>query len=499
MIFGLVALVLLGAGLWVAFPKPAPAITATPPHRPSIPLLASVGLSGRTAPATAHPGESVMVSGHALGTAPLVWLELWDGSTQVAATRQDGSAPAFHAVWDWHPTRPGEHILFTRALDADGRVAQSDPARLTVGGDALPDTGGQASGSPTLGEPTGSGGGPTAAPASALPPPQATASVDGCTATVDVSPQQGTATGFAFLALAPGATTFLPLGTVAASSGTPGRLVAPLPAGDTLLTVTAFDAGLETYGTPVTVHAPESCGVASGWTGSLRLDHGVITPAPQADRAYLYVTQDSGTAQRVPEDPTAFIEPTNGAFDFSDDLPALTGQHLHIEAWGWSAGQLASLGTGDWSAPPSAPASTDASSNTAEASATWYLGATPATGLSTKLDVLRHAITTGCGREFCDGQEPVTHDELQRPEQGSTGPDARNFSWSTSLADVKSLVWQVLPYPVGGTPDLAPPFLVDSGTVPVDPGSTSGEFSIDFRPYLVPLPCPRRTSVTRPS
>ncbi len=487
-IVGLVALVVLGAGIWAAFPKPAPAITAAPPHRPSIPILATIGLAGRTTPATAHPGEIVMVTGHALGTAPLERLELWDGSTEVAATSQVGTAPAFHAVWEWHPTSPGEHILFTRAVDAEGRVAQSDPARLTVGGEAVPDVPGQPSGSPAAVGPTGSAPGTAASPTVSLPSPRATASVDGCTATVDVAAQPGAATGFGFLALAPGAATFLPLGTVAASSGMPGRLVVPLPAGDSLLTVTAFNAGAETYGTPVMVHAPQSCDVASGWTGSLRLDQGVLMPAPHADRAYLYVTQDNGTAQRVPEDPAAFVEPSDGTFDFSHDLPALTGEHVHVVAWGWSDGKLASLGTGDWSAPASAPASTDASTNTAEASATWYMGATPAIGLATKLDVLRHAITTGCGLEFCDGQEAVTHDELQRPEAGSSGPDARDFSWSTSLADVTSLVWQVLPYPVGGTPDLAPPFLVDSGTVPVDPGSASGEFSIDFRPYLVAAP-----------
>jgi hypothetical protein len=55
-------------------------------------------------------------------------------------------------------------------------------------------------------------------------------------------------------------------------------------------------------------------------------------------------------------------------------------------------------------------------------------------------------------------------------------------------AGASSLVWQVLPYPTAATPDLAPPFLIDTGTLPLDAGATTGEFTIDFRPYLVPGP-----------
>ena len=117
---------------------------------------------------------------------------------------------------------------------------------------------------------------------------------------------------------------------------------------------------------------------------------------------------------------------------------------------------------------------------------TWFSGAVPAVVTTLNLVTSQTVAGGDCQHEFCSVESLLIAGKLERPPVGSGLPATKNFRWSTLLPNVTHLMWQVLPYPPSGSPDLSPPFLIDKGTMPVESGASSGDFTIDFAPYLEP-------------
>ncbi len=73
---------------------------------------------------------------------------------------------------------------------------------------------------------------------------------------------------------------------------------------------------------------------------------------------------------------------------------------------------------------------------------------------------------------------------LTFPTEPAGQPIFRTLRWTTSLPGVTSVVWQILPYAPGISPDLTPPFAIDLWSEQVPEGTTSGSFGVDFSLYL---------------
>ena len=74
----------------------------------------------------------------------------------------------------------------------------------------------------------------------------------------------------------------------------------------------------------------------------------VMKPTQAADKAYCYFSLQEGFWSRFPEDPNAFVLPTENGFDLGRMLrgTALPPQsQLSVECWGWSGGSLLPLGS----------------------------------------------------------------------------------------------------------------------------------------------------------
>ncbi len=469
-LIGLAAAVVISGGVYLAWPRPAPGLPAAV-ARPNLSLLVSAGMPGRGSTASVIAGEELTVTGHALGASTVVALELWDDDQRAAVTTATNDAPALDARWTWSSGEAGEHVLLVRAVDEHGSVVQSDALRVTV--DQAPV--GMLSRSTLAMQET--------APAYALALPAVQAEVKDCELSLTLA--DGEATGFAVLGLPPGTTSFVPLGTTGATDGK-ATLSAPLPVGSTFLAVTAFTAEAEVFGSPTRVDAPANCG-ADGWSGELRLANGRLTPAPAVDRAYLYLALDGGAARRVPDSPKAFVVPVAGELDFSPYLPALDATSIALEAWGWAHGQLRKLGGGTWEQPP-------ATGGGAAAPGGWFQEGPPIAAVTTSLYAVRTSTISGgpCGKEFCPFDELLLSDTIQRPGLEATETAKKKLRWSTVLNDVTQLVWQITPFPLSGSANLNPPFLVDQFTVPVDLGTSGGDYTIDFTPYLTASTAPMK-------
>jgi hypothetical protein len=51
---------------------------------------------------------------------------------RIAQSISSSDSPAFHARWSWTPKVAGQATLVARAIDVDGRVAQSNLVRIHV-------------------------------------------------------------------------------------------------------------------------------------------------------------------------------------------------------------------------------------------------------------------------------------------------------------------------------------------------------------------------------
>lgn len=507
-----------------------PRTTVPPPQPPPIPLVVTASRSGG---ALAYRGFPTRVSAHALGVSPIVRLELWEGARRVDTADASSDSPAFHARWDWTPEQAGEAILIARAVDGAGRVAQSRALRITVldqpppivrleivpalegetleavvarsGGDlraALRRNPGLMPGQPLA------AGTEVAVPVTELvtPPPAArttdgdlalvanstgllvppavTATADGCAVDLTVADKATAETGLAVYQLSPGADSFTKIATFTAASGGILPFSAPAVGGTNLFSVSAFDTVAETQSDLVAVNVPPECGQ---WSGQARLLGGKLIVGQPVDRAYFYLSVDRGPWQRVPADPTTFIEAQGGILDASQFMTTVAGSELHIEAWGWRGGQLLSLGSGKVSALPGL-----------------QVGDLAGLGIQTSLygltigyvvagrDVELAANETGLGPspsfdvgpgKFVTGT--WTEGQVSHPSgPADTSPRIVTFGWKSNAPGVSHVIWQVTPYPLGGAPDLDPPWLLASGTDPLDPGTDGGTFTVDFQPLM---------------
>ena len=464
LIVAVIGLLVLGSVAYVAWPRggpPAPALaSATPPR---VPIAVSLG---RTSSTTAVVDHETTISVHTLGEASIQAIELWAGTERVALEMADSSSPAMHARLSWVPEQAGPTVLVARAIDAMGRVAQSNALRVDVAaadGTASVPRAVLAQDSDALVLPLG------------LPAVQAT--VDGCEVTLDVAALDD-ASGFTVYALPPSGFSFLALASLAADLDETAYQV-PSTGGSSTFVIGAFDAAVEVLGPPVTVDVPEACG-EDGWTGGVELHDGVVVGGPPVDRGYLYLQQGADAAVRIPA-AGAFVDPDeDGSLQFGDLLPALTGtEPLYLEAWGWQGDTLVHMGSGTWT-PAQVPSGGGEPGNVAQA------GPLIAAGSFTSLDIVVSTTVAGpepCGKEFCTVDLLVKQSDVIWPTTGNPSPE-RTLRWSTQLAGVTKVVWQLLPYAPPSTSDLDPPFVIDQGVIEVEPGTTSGDFTIDFADYL---------------
>jgi hypothetical protein len=314
------------------------------------------------------------------------------------------------------------------------------------------------------------------------------------------------ATGFAVLGLAPSSADFSPL-LVKPAANTGPVMVGLVGSGAFVFSPSAFSNDQQSFGPPVAVVAPPECASgASGWTGELSIDDGLLIGATPVERAYLYLSEGDGAAVRLPAEMAEFIEADAvGALDFGALLPPIGSAPLDIEGWGWNSDTLVALGKGHYTPPP-------ASGGGLTFGGGYSVGGSPilpGAGSATKLWVIETVQTTGatspeCGKEFCYENHPSLASTVIRPEPGNTQPVTETFEWSTVASNVNQIVWQVFTYPPGGNPDLNPPFVLDQGSVAVAPGQTGGQFPIDFAKYFKPivpdvtLPGPGQQVLTNP-
>lgn len=518
--------------------------SAAVPAPPVAPLLVSLRVAG-----PAVVGMPLRISAAALGTAGIAALDMWVGGSQLELQRtSDPERPAATARWEWRPDAAGPQVLVARAYDALGRMAQSAPVRLEVtaepprtfrleevtarAGETLSDVVARSDGDLALArrfapdhrsgplpagtlvavpifdeppeagvghEPLLAGTGPLLAGPAAPQTPVVSAGRDGmdrdlalvadvgpivpaglvtpdlevtvgpdCLVTATAGDGGSANLGFAFSALPPDGDTYLMLPPVApAADGTASTSFAAL-AGTNFLTVSAYDKDASTASAILPFVVPDAC-TDGGWTGDARLIDGKLVTGASPDRAYLYLRVGAGGWQRIPAAAGTFVEPSAGVYDFGPLLPSLAGHDLELEAWGWTDDGLARLGQGSYVAPAE-PLYQGGYTETVVESPL---------GFGTSLD---NVYSPG-GGEFAEQLTKSTTVERPGPKTPSV---PKIFKWQTTAPGVTKLVWQVLPYPLDKTEtNLAPPLLIDTDEIAVT-GNTSGYFTLDLKPYLLP-------------
>lgn len=521
-------IVVVGAGLLV---NPRPSGPA--PEPPPMPLVVTASHPGG---GVAYRGFPTRISAHALGLNAIVRLELWEGARRVEAALASSDGPAFHARWDWTPQQAGETVLIARAIDAAGGVAQSRALRITVldqpppivrleivpalDGETLEDvvarSGGDLHGAVrrnpglTPGQPLAAGtevavpipivlSPPPAARADGtdladialaadstglLAAPEVEATTSACSTELRIANKATAATGLAVYRLSPGTDTFTKVATFPATSGGVVPFTAPAVGGLNLFSVSVFDGDTEVQSDLVAVNVPTECGQ---WSGEARLVGGRLVVRQPVERAYFYLSVDGGPWQRVPADPTRFIEARGGVLDASPFLPAIAGAELELEAWGWSGGQLLSLGSGKVAAAPGLAVG-DIAGLGVQTSLYGLSISKVVAGLDIELAADQTGLEPGPSFDVGPGQfVSGTWTEGQVPAlsgPGDKNPRLVTFGWTSNAPGVTHVVWQVAPYPLGTAPDLDLPWLLASGIDPLDPGTDGGTFTIDFRTFL---------------
>lgn len=452
-----------------SLPKPTDAPATGTVSPPRVPIAVTAAHRGSE---PAMVGVPATISAHALGETSITRLELWAGDERIAEHAAAFATPALTARWTWTPSRDGLELLTVRAVDALGRTRQSNAVWVQV------QPGDSAASVPRarLASAVDDGSEQPAVPA-------LQAVLDGCEATVDMAGISD-ATGFVVYGLPPGGFTFTPLATLAANLPDPAYAV-PVSQGVNAIVVGTFDESVEVLSAPMLVDVPEECGAGS-WDGGVALDDGHLVGGPPVDRGYLYLRQGTGAAARVPAH--SFVSQVGGTLDFGPHLPALAaGEPIHLEAWGWQGGTLIEMGSGTWTPQPEAPTGgLDAGPAGVVAP---NGGPVFAPGVITSLDVIRSSVVPGpqpCGKEFCSVELLLKEDEIVWPTQNGQPSPKRTLRWTTQMPLVDSIAWQVLPYAPPALADLAPPYVVDQGVIDVAPGTTSGEFELDFGDYLGP-------------
>lgn len=448
----------------MAAPLPGSVHAQDVPRPPGPTTSVVIGIPG--APITALVGEPLLVTVQARGSRALTGLELWATDRLVATLPMAGPAGTSSSAWHWTPDRAGDVALVARAADAGGTTVLSNALHLRV---VDPGTRRRTTRA-------------TRSTEAAVEPPAAGLGLRlrGCHVRLRPGPT-GDADGLSFHHLSPTGVAFARVATVPAQ-GVVESFDLPVGPGLHVFSSSTFDDRSERMGPPVGVVVPARCG-RPGWDGAARLDQGRLRVPADIERGYLYLRVDDQPAIRVPSDPHGFVAATDGVLDFGAVLPRLDGETLTFEAWGWAGGRLERVGDGrlDMGAARTELARDDPAGGVSLAGpglGGLALGDIVGLGSTTSLDLV---VQPG-GGEFL----PVYAKSggLVFPTQPYGQPINRRLRWTTSLAGVSSVVWQVLPYPPGKGADLAPPFAIDLWSEAVTDGATSGDFVIDLSIYL---------------
>lgn len=465
----------------------APAVTVAAADLPLPPPPAPMAVVARRVGAAADPqeGERVEVSAYVLSEEAVARVELWAGGEQVDVAGPAEPSTRTTEVLEWSAGAAGLHVLLVRAVDAGGRTGQSFPVWVRVREAAAPPSAAvPASGRvAAAGRMAGGLAAQTGLPA--VPPAPAVRAGDGCTTKVEVAPVN--AAGVVVYAAALGSGGFSVVDVIGPEGGTLAVPAGPVPM---VVYTEAYQGDAAVPSAPVVV-PPNAC-AQGAWSGGLAFDGAFLTPPTAVDRAYLYVTTDDATWNRVPEPDQTFVEPeADGRLDFAGMLPDPgPGGSITVEAWGWKAGALVALGRAGYTAG-SVPA-----------------GGGPVWSLAPGIPVLPTAGSLDWVLPTVDNsdiQNPVKGEALLRsgllctfpptggklailPTECDNAPSGKlpstNFRWQPAPGAVTHGIWQVSAVPPPSAPLLFFPGLLGSGPVP-KPAGASVDFEIPELPAIL--------------
>ena len=458
-------------------------------------LVSLARTGGGTAPATV--GVPVSLDIGVTGRAPVDLLEVWDRDQLVGTSAVDDGVSTIRRNVSWVPEATGQSLLVARAVDEEGRVAQSNVVSLPIAepvsplvwetveaadGDTLASVAGAYALDPVIvagANPDLPAEGPVPAGAEIVLPvtdpigagedpeppegsePAAEAGEGDPAAGIPLDPPtergSGTEGGRAPTVVVDSSSD--PCAPIVAVEGDgdefamqalqPGAAtfvpVADLASADAQRWQPAFGPGTywvvagtrtdvgQVLGAPTEVTIPDEC--MGEWSGDVRLVQGVLTGGEPVDVAYAYLSTDGGAWVRVPAADDAAVPFDGTGYDLRAHLPPLEGARLDVDAWGWRDGALVQIGTGTFVPREGVPLSE-------------VVGA-PATAT---LDI----VTADAG-----GPDEQLAKEAKLPEPGVVG-----LRWSADIPGVTHGVWQVTWLPPDGADWLDPPGLVAQGTVP---------------------------------
>jgi len=255
------------------------------------------------------PGRPAYLSIEVYSAIPLDTVEIWSDG-QLAGSLDPAAATAYTTTFGWVPDDLGVHAVSIRAIDRDGGTSTAGPIWTRVF-----DVG------------SGEAGNSGAPPA---PDPNPLFEINDCLATI--TPSAGDASVF----VAGFGSAFDQVGT-----GSVQIAVGDSP----LLAYTEADGRASV---PVLIPSEPGCR-NRGWSGDITFNGGILSNPSGADAAYLYVSYDDETWQRVPAENQTFVLPgIDGGFDFGSLLSPPVGAPAAIEVWGWKGSELVALGAGRW-------------------------------------------------------------------------------------------------------------------------------------------------------
>jgi hypothetical protein len=342
------------------------------------------------------------VYAEAVGDRPVTAFELWvDGIlVQVRSIPSGAGQTLFSASWAWTPTETGEHVLFARATDADGKVANSNVVRVQVpareayplsvsepgpGEDEgsppppapLPDPGvlppemQPEPGEPPPSAPPAPGWSGSIQPAPGSPPdkmrfwwasqaggasaqpqpPEIGIGVDGCDVWLYITDRATEEEGFFIYRLDPGSGAFKRIATLDRYDGSgPFAYVDQGLYGKFAYYVASFNTASESPSQVTQLVEVNASQCVLLENSGLQLVGGKITTPDPVDKLYCYMSFDRGPWTRVPPGANTFIYPTGGEFDVSEYInllttpPPQTDVSLALECWGWRGDSLIELG-----------------------------------------------------------------------------------------------------------------------------------------------------------
>jgi len=312
---------------------PGGQVPAPPPPAKIAPVLRRAG-----SPVAPLTGQDVLFDTMTFSDKPIARIELWDSTELVDSYEPEEPESEVHHVWEWKPGTSGIHALVLRAIDVDDASATSFPQWMRVG-EGSTDAAAQDQGANSAPEP---------GPQSQAPIPELAINTTTCIASLTLPAVQGTE-GITVNAAVMGAPGFVPLPAVPGSGGT---VDIPLGGSPVLVYSESYGTVKTNPGPPTIIDPPSGC-ADNGWSGNLTFHNGVLEA--DVNNAYLYVTYDGTTWDRVPAQDDAFIHPeVDGTFDFAPLLgPPQPDAPVSVEAWGWQGDTLTPLGRSTWSPPES--------------------------------------------------------------------------------------------------------------------------------------------------